>query len=418
MKPDIGHRTDAGNGAEIERLSAELKAAREEQGRAEARARAKEELLTHTSHEIRSQLQIMSSAAELLGETPLDPAQFSYVNSLQHANRLLLSIVNDILDSSRLEAGRFALDSVEFSPADLVRAAEDLLSWHAGRKGLALECRTAPDLPPRLVGDPMRLQQVIVNLAGNAIKFTREGTITITVERATAEPPLPSSVMLSFTIEDTGIGIPGDKLDVIFERFVQGSPAIASLYGGTGLGLPISRRLVELMGGTVRVESEVGKGSRFIFTVRLDEPEATLCPEVEASPAAATRERTLRILLADDAGDIRRLITVFIASSGHSVEWAENGEQAVEMFKRGEYDLVLMDMQMPVMDGLCATRRIREWELEQGRAPVPVVALTAGAEQSNLRRTREAGCTAHIAKPISKETLLRAIGACATREAP
>ncbi|WP_306532739.1 ATP-binding protein [Geobacter sp.] len=408
--------------AELERLVDELRAelaerknAERELKRAKATAEAachtKGELLAQVSHEIRSQIQLLTGAVELLRETPLDQAQTEYLNAFHHAAEFLLSLVNDLLDNSRLEAGRLHLEQIEFPFREFIDTTAKLIAWQAGRKGLVLEYSVASDVPARLVGDPKRLQQVILNLAGNAVKFTDEGKITLTVERDPDPSPSDSTteVPLRFTIQDTGVGIPGEKLDEIFERYAQVSSATSRTYGGTGLGLAIAKGIVSMMGGTIRVMSKEGKGTCFVFTARLCSPGLPVSPDTERRQAANPQERSLRILLAEDAADIRMLLSAFLGTTSHAVDMAHNGEEALKKFMAGDYDLVLMDIQMPVMDGFSATRKIREWEQQHGRTPVPVIALTASAERRDFLKTREAGCTTHLSKPIRKEILLQTI---------
>ncbi|EHP86291.1 histidine kinase [Geobacter metallireducens RCH3] len=271
--------TDADRIVELEHLLVELKAELAERKNierdlkrakvsAEAACHSKEDLLALVSHEIRSQIQMLTGAVELLRETPLDKKQTEYLNAFNHAGEFLLSLVNDLLDNSRLDAGRIHLDQIEFPFRELLERTAQLIAWQAGRKGLELEYHLSPDIPAQLVGDPKRLQQVILNLAGNAIKFTEQGKIIITVEPE-ASSLASQEMQLIFTIQDTGIGIPGDKLEEIFERYAQASPATFRTYGGTGLGLNIAKRLVGLMGGTIRVTSKEGKGTSFVFNARL-----------------------------------------------------------------------------------------------------------------------------------------------------
>ncbi|BEH10744.1 MULTISPECIES: ATP-binding protein [Geobacter] len=395
---------------ENERLRAAQQELRAAAAAADAATTAKSELLAHASHEIRSQLQLISGAIDLFRQTRLDETQRHYLDGFQHANDLLLCLVNDILDTSLLEAGHLRLESLPFDLAGLVAATGTQLLWQAQRKGLELSWHVSPDVPPRILGDPARVQQVIVNLAGNAIKFTPEGTVTIRVERIPVPLTASSSAMIRFVIEDTGIGIPVDRLGGIFESYDQGSPETPKRFGGTGLGLAIAKGLIEAMDGDISVESSEGRGSRFIVTIPFcltitGGRQASADGQEKASESAPP----LRILVAEDAEDIRMLIAAFLRGASHQVRSAANGREALDMFMAEDFDLVLMDIQMPVMDGYTATRTLREWEREQGRAPVPVVALTACAEKSDSLKTIEAGCTSHLSKPIRKDTLLRTV---------
>lgn len=407
--------------AELERLVDELRAELAERknserdlkrakATAEAVCHSKEELIAQVSHEIRNQIQVLAGAVELLRETPLDKTQTEYLNTFHHASEFLLSLVNDMLDNSRLEAGRLHLEHIEFPICELINVLAKLIAWQLDRKGLEFECCISPDLPARLVGDPKRLQQVILNLAGNAVKFTDEGKITLKVERdPTPLSTSTSEVPLRFTIQDTGVGIPGDKLDEVFERYAQASPATSRIYGGTGLGLSIAKKLVGMMGGEIRVMSREGKGTCFVFTVQLHLPPLSVSPDTERRKSILPPERSLRILLAEDAAEIRMLLGAFLGSTSHTVDMAHNGKEALIKFTTGEYDLVIMDMQMPVVDGFSATRMIREWERTHDRTPVPIIALTASAERSDHLKTREAGCTTHLSKPIKRGILLQTI---------
>ncbi|RNC69031.1 MAG: response regulator [Desulfuromonadales bacterium] len=375
---------------------------------AESACHAKCDLMAQVSHEIRTQLQMLSGTVDLLGETNLDAVQSDYLAAFRNANELLLSLVNDLLDSSRLEGGRLQLERMEFATGSFMDATVKIIAWQAGTKGLAFDLRMAPGIPDNLIGDPKRLQQVLLNLAGNAIKFTQEGKIALTVAVDPATDT--ATTTLRFAIEDTGIGIPTDKLATIFDSYEQASPETARLFGGTGLGLSIARELVHMMGGEILAMSREGEGSRFVFTVRLEVPSNSLrTHSPDSEHANPPPERSLHLLIAEDAGDIRMLLCSFLASTPHKVDIVKNGEEALNRFMKERYDLVLMDMQMPVLDGYTATRRIREWEKSNAMPPVPVVALTASAERSDYHKSQEAGCTTHLSKPIRKETLLRTI---------
>jgi CheY-like chemotaxis protein/HPt (histidine-containing phosphotransfer) domain-containing protein len=277
----------------------------------------------------------------------------------------------------------------------------------AQEKGLALTCEIAPDVPGDLVGDPTRLRQVLLNLLGNAIKFTETGEVALRVTRD-ADASVPGA--LRFTISDTGIGIPAEKLGAVFERFTQADSSTTRKYGGSGLGLTISKRLVELMGGHIRVESGIGKGSVFSFAVpldiRVDPPRRVAVP---VGPGAESPLPALRILLVEDSPDNRTITVAYLQDTPYRVDIAENGAIACEKFIAGNYDLVLMDRQMPVMDGMTATRAIRVWERANHRPPTPIIALTASALKGDQEKFVAAGCTAYLTKPIKQDVLLHAI---------
>ena len=268
-------------------------------------------------------------------------------------------------------------------------------------------CEIAPGVPNDLVGDPTRLRQVLLNLLGNAIKFTESGEVTLRVA-LDANPSVPTA--LRFTVSDTGVGIPREKLDKVFERFTQADSSTTRRFGGSGLGLTISKRLVELMGGRIWVESEVGKGSVFAFAVPF-EISATISRPMAApvGPDPQLPLPALRILLAEDSADNCIITMAYLEDTPYQVEIAGTGAIACDKFRVGHYDLVLMDRQMPVMDGLTATRTIRAWEQANDRPPTPIIALTASALKGDREECLAAGCTAFLTKPIKQEVLLQAI---------
>ena len=386
----------------IERLRAE----------AEAANRAKSEFLARMSHEIRTPLNVVIGMGDVLERTLLNTEQRQYVRIFQRAGSDLLALINDILDLSKVESGRIVLEEIDFELPGVIEAAVEMMSMRAREKGIELQHQILPDVPGRLIGDPDRLHQVLINLLSNALKFTARGRVLVRVqlERETAR-----GVTLRFSVSDTGIGIARDKLDLIFEAFTQADASTTRKYGGTGLGLAISKRLVELMQGRIWAESEPGAGTTFIFTANfgvaaLETPERhhdwAESPEaIRAGPIGA-----LRILVVEDSEENRFLVQQYLRDLGCHLEFAENGQIAIEKYCSDGYDLVLMDLQMPVMDGYAATRRIRGWEGEQKRSLTPIIALTASALEGELKKAMEAGCTACLRKPIRLVTLLEAIG--------
>jgi signal transduction histidine kinase/CheY-like chemotaxis protein len=372
--------------------------------RAERATRAKSDFLAVMSHEIRTPLNAIIGMADVLASTPLTPEQKKCVEVFQRNGVNLLNLINDILDVSKVEAGKLELEQVNFDLRDVIARAFEVIEIRATQKGLRLLREISPDVPPYFVGDPNRLRQVMINLLGNSLKFTEHGSLTIRVERESE----PGS--LRFAVADTGIGIPKDRLGRIFESFSQADSSTTRKYGGTGLGLNISKRIVERMGGRIWVESNIGEGSTFLFTANfpLGEP-----PELQpASPISSTltsSTNSLRVLLVDDSEDNRFLFLSYLKNTPCTVDLAENGEQAVERFRQAQYDVVLMDVEMPIMDGYTATREIRKMEASGNIATTPVLALTAHAMADMADKAREAGFTGHLIKPIRRATLLDAL---------
>ena len=402
----------------LKETEAELKRAKEA---AEDAARAKADFLANMSHEIRTPMNAVIGMTQLALKAEPSPRVHSYLSKIQSSSQLLLGVINDILDFSKIEARKMGLDRTDFELRQLLDDVTALIAEKAANKGLKLIVSTASDVPDRLVGDPLRLQQVLLNLANNAVKFTERGEVEIRVKLQLRQA---DSVELRFEVRDTGIGVSPEQQEQLFQSFQQADSSTTRRYGGTGLGLSISKRLVELMGGEIGVESQPGRGSRFWFTVRLermpDEAAAAALPAAGsmAAPAAATPSssalaarpeivalRGARVLIVDDNETNLIVARAYVGKLGLSFETARGGREAVEKACRERFDAILMDLQMPEMDGFEAARAIRAHEATQGAAPVPIIALTAAVMLKDLLATEAAGMNDHVSKPINRQQL-------------
>jgi two-component system sensor histidine kinase/response regulator len=396
----------------VDERTAQLAEARD---RAEAATRAKSTFLANMSHEIRTPMNAILGMAHLLKRSGVNPTQASQIEQINASGQHLLGLINDILDLSKIDAGKLVLDRTALTVAAIPGNVVSILSGQASRKGLRLIVDSG-NLPGNLMGDPIRLSQALINLMGNAIKFTQQGSVTL---RTHLLEENPESVLLRFEVEDTGIGIPDSVLARLFMPFEQADTTTTRKFGGTGLGLAITKHLVEMMGGEIGAESTPGKGSLFWFTARLEKgDEAGLVAEETVANAGEVLARDYvgaRLLVAEDDPTNQAVALGLLRSVGLLPELAENGAEAVAKVAQQPYDLVLMDMQMPVLDGLDATRRIRQ--IRNGR-DVPILAMTANAFAEDRAQCIEAGMDDFIAKPVDPDRLFSTLLKWLPKRAP
>lgn len=375
---------------------------------AEAASRARAQFLAVMSHEIRTPLNGILGVAELLADIAHEPEQARFVAVIRQSGQHLLDLLNDILDFSKIDQQGIELESLPFDPAQVLRGAVEMVGPRAAEQGLALGCHLPPDLPARVIGDAYRLRQVLLNLLGNAIKFTRQGRVDARLEVA----PVPGGWRLTFAVQDSGIGIAPEVLPQLFQEFTQMDGSITRRFGGSGLGLAISRRLVQAMGGAIAVESTPGRGSTFRFDIQVAEAPAELASQPEGpGPEAVVARHHLTVLLAED-NRVNRLVATRMAERlGCRVAAVADGRAALAAVQEGGYDLVLMDVMMPEMDGLAATRAIRA--LPGPASRIRIVALTANSFAHDREACLAAGMDGFMAKPITLERLDAALAEAA-----
>jgi signal transduction histidine kinase/CheY-like chemotaxis protein len=364
--------------------------------------RAKSEFLTAMSHEIRTPLTGVLGMADLLAAADLPSRERSYVDAIRASGRHLLSVINDVLDFSRIEAGRLEIDHVAFELTAMIEQVRSVLAALAAERCLQLSFNLDSGCPPILRGDPTRINQILLNLVGNALKFTIEGSVEV---RVRVTHPIGDAVNLRIDVQDTGIGIPADKLGDLFEPFVQAERSTNRRFGGSGLGLVICKRLVEAMGGAIGVESEFGQGSHFWFELPLEVGDALATAKVAVPDLVV---RPLRVLVAEDVALNRELLGEMLGRQQHNVEFAENGAEAVHRAAAAPFDSVLMDAKMPVMDGIEATRRIRA--LPGPASKLPIIGLTANVMHAERTRYLAAGMDVVLNKPVAWPELFATIG--------
>ena len=386
-------------------LRTESKHRRRAEERALEASALKTQFLANMSHEIRTPINGVIGMTKILSGTKLDREQSDAVSTIRDSSNSLLALINQILDISKIESGQLQLEEVHFELRSLVESTKSIVAYSANMKGIEISLTIAPDVPDLFLGDPLRIRQILLNLLNNAIKFSFNGKIELRIKKL---GDLKSSLRLGFEIIDEGIGIDRPTIERLFKSFAQGDVSTTRQFGGTGLGLSISKQLVEAMGGVIGVESEVGEGSRFFFEIEVRRGKYDLKAQVESS-VTVDPSLTGHILVAEDNLTNHKVAAAMLSKMGFTFEFANDGGKAIELLENRSFDLILMDGQMPVLDGYEVTRRIRRGVVGESCRKIPIIAVTANAIKGDVERCLESGMDDYVAKPISYENLLAKI---------